>query len=89
MQQLRERGIYCLPGGGELVAHVVSPGAYVLFAPEAWEFFGSHAYESDGRGIIHLHGRSTRWHLNDLTDTRRTARSRSKSGAAQSPCIEE
>ena len=88
MQQLRERGIYSLPQGGEFVAHAVSLGAYVLYRPEAWEFFGPHAYESDGRGIIHLHGRSTRWHLNDLTDTRRTARSRSKSGAAQA-CIEE
>lgn len=83
MHQLRERGIYSLPEGGELVAHTVSPGAYVLYTPVAWEYFGLHAYESDGRGNIHLHGRSTRWQLKDLIDTRRTARSRSKSGAAE------
>ena len=85
MQQLREQGIYTLPEGGEFVAHAVLHGGYVLYTPEAWEFFGVHAYESDGRGTIHLHGRSTRWHIKDLTDTRRTARSRSKSGAAQQP----
>ena len=77
MQQLRDQGIYTLPEGGEFVAHVVFDGAVVLYTPEAWESFGVHVYESDGRGTIHLHGRSTRWHIKDLIDTRRTARSRS------------
>lgn len=83
MQQLRERGIYSISDGGEFVAHAVSTDNYVLYTTEAWEAFGLHAYESDGRGCIHLHGRSTRWQLNDLTDTRRTAPARSRYGAAQ------
>jgi hypothetical protein len=55
----------------------------------AWEFFGMHAYESDGTGDIHLNGQSTRWQIKDLTDTTRTARSRSRSGAAQQTFIDE
>jgi len=89
MQQLREHGIYSVPEGGEFVAHQALSGGYLLYSPVAWEFFGMHSYESDGRGTIHLHGRSTRWQIKDLTDTRRTARSRSKSGAAQKLCAEE
>ena len=54
MQQLRERGIYTLPEGGEFVAHAVFRGGYVLYTPVAWEFFGIHAYESDGTGDIHF-----------------------------------
>ena len=87
MQQLRERGIYTLPEVGEFVAHAVFRGSYVLYTPMAWEFFGMHAYESDGTGNIHLHGRSTGWHIKDLIDARRTARSRSRSGAAQQAFI--
>jgi hypothetical protein len=49
MRQLREQGIYNLPEGGEFVAHAVLDGGYVLYTPGAWEFFGIHAYESDGR----------------------------------------
>jgi len=89
MQQLRERGIYTLPEVGEFVAHAVFRGGYVLYTPMAWEFFGLHAYESDGTGDIHLNGRSTRWQIKDLTDTTRTARSRSTSGAAQQAFIDE
>lgn len=38
MQQLRERGIYTLPEGGEFVAHAVFRGGYVLYTPVAWDF---------------------------------------------------
>jgi hypothetical protein len=89
MQQLRERGIYTLPEGGEFVAHAVFGGGYVLYTPVAWEFFGMHVYESDGTGDILLNGQSTRWQIKDLTDTTRTARSRSRSGAAQQAFIDE
>jgi hypothetical protein len=89
MQQLRERGIYTLPEGGEFVAHAVFRGGYVLYTPVAWEFFGLHAYESDGTGDIHFNGQSTRWQIKDLTDTTRTARSRSRSGATQQAFIGE
>lgn len=70
-----------------LVAHAVFRGGYVLYTPVAWEFFGMHAYESDGTGNIQLNGRPTGWHIKDLTDAGRTARSRSRSGAAQQAFI--
>ena len=89
MQQLRERGIYTLPSEGDFVAHAVFRGGYVFYTPADWEFFGPYAYESDGTGNIHIEGRSTPWHLDDLTDTNRTARSRSRNGAAQTACIAE
>ncbi len=82
MEQLRENGIYSLPGAGELVVHAVFRGGYILFTPEAWEFNGLHKYESDAEGRIHLNGRPTDWEVGHLTDTGRTARSRSRSGAA-------
>ena len=60
MQQLRERGIYTLPEGGEFVAHAVFRGGYVFYTPVAWEFFGMHAYESDGTGnFIYMGGPPT------------------------------
>ena len=83
MQHLRERGIYTLPRRGEFVAHAVSGSGYVFYTPVAWEFFGMHSYEFDGTGNVHLCGRSTGWHIKDLTDAGRTARSCSRSGAGQ------
>lgn len=85
MQELRERGIYALPDGREFVIHAVFRGGYVLYTTWAWEFFGMHSYESDHAGLIRLNGRATHWHLEDLTDTSRTAHSQSRSGAAQEP----
>ncbi len=85
MQELREQGIYILPDGQELVAHAVFRGGYVLYTPGDWEFFGFHAYEMNAAGRICSQGRLTSWRIEDLTDTNRTARSRSRSGAAQKP----
>jgi hypothetical protein len=83
MQQLRESGVYTLPESEELIVHAVFRGGYVLFTPEAWEYNGQHKYESDTTGRINLNGRPTRWRVGHLADTGRTARSRSRSGAAQ------
>jgi hypothetical protein len=89
MQQLRERGIYTLPlAGKEFVAHAVFRGGYVLYTPTDWEFFGPYAYECDKAGYIVSEEQSARWHIDDLADTNRTARSRSRSGAAQRPLID-
>ena len=90
MRQLKENGIYSLPSErGELVAHAVFRGGYVLYTPADWEFFGPYTYESDGAGNIRRDGQATRWHIDDLAYTDRTARSRSRSGAAQKPVISE
>lgn len=87
MQELRECGVYTLPDVGDLVVHAVFRGGYILFTPEAWEFNGLHKYESDADGPIRLNGRPTSWQIGHLTDTGRTARSRSRSGAAQKAFI--
>jgi hypothetical protein len=90
MQQLKEGGIYALPSEQrELVAHAVFRGGYVLYTPTDWEFFGPYTYESDGSGNIRREGQSTPWHIDDLAYTNRTARSRSRSGAAQKRVISE
>lgn len=90
VQQLTERGIYTLPSErAELVAHAVFRGGYVLYTPADWEFFGPYTYESDRAGTIRREGDSTLWHIDDLAYTNRTARSRSRSGAAQKPIMFE
>ena len=87
MTELREQGIYALPDGREFVAHAVFRGGYVLYATGDWEFSGLHVYETNVEGQIRSKGRPTSWRVEDLTDTSRTARSRSRSGAAQKPSI--
>jgi hypothetical protein len=82
MQMLRERGIYSLSSAGEeLVAHAVFRGGYVLYTPRDWEFFGPYSYECAQTGFVSSDGQC--WHIDDLIDTNRTARSRSRSGAGQ------
>ena len=86
MEQLKERGIYTLPSERlEFVAHAVFRGGYVLYTTKDWEFFGPYTYESDRTGNIRREGQSTGWHIDDLAYTDRTARLRSRSGAAQKP----
>jgi hypothetical protein len=85
MKELREQGIYTLPDGREFIAHAVFRGSYVLYTPGDWEFFGVHLYETNAAGQIRSKGQPTSWRIEDLIDTKRTARSRSRSGAAQKP----
>lgn len=88
MGRLREGGVYVLPEVGELIVHAVFRGGYVLYTPQAWEFNGLHRYESDAKGGIHLNGRPTGLVIGLLTDTGRTARSRSRSGAAMKASLD-
>ena len=90
MRQLKEQGIYALPSErGELVAHLVFRSGYVLYTPTDWEFFGPYTYESDRDGNLRREEEPTRWHIDDLAYTNRSARSRSRSGAAQKPVMSE
>ena len=81
MQNLRERGIYALSDGREFVVHAVFRGGYVFYTPEDWEVFGPHAFESDPEGHLRWSGQANHWRTEDLIDTTRTARSRSRSNA--------
>ncbi|HEX8844427.1 MAG TPA: hypothetical protein VF791_07275 [Pyrinomonadaceae bacterium] len=87
MKELREQGIYTLPDGREFVAHAVFRGGYVLYTPRDWEISGIHLYETSAAGRIRSKGQTTSWRIEDLTDTSRTARSRSRGSAAQKPFI--
>jgi hypothetical protein len=79
MHKLRERGIYALADGREFVVHAVFRGGYVFYTPEDWDLFGAHAYEADRDGRLRWNGQPDQWRAEDLIDTNRTARSRSRS----------
>ena len=81
MQKLRERGIYALADGREFVVHAVFRGGYVFYTPEDWERFGGHVHESNAVGHLRWNGEPDQWRIQDLIDTSRTARSRSRNVA--------
>ena len=81
VQKLRERGIYALADGREFVAHAVFRGGYVFYTPEDWDSFGAYSYESDPQGRLRWTGQRDQWRTEDLIDTSRTARSRSRDTA--------
>ena len=83
MQELRERGIYTLPDGREFVIHIAFRGGHILYTPGGWEFFGPSTYNANADGTICSNSRTTHWNVRDLTDTGKTAHSRTKGGAAQ------
>ncbi|MFL6212222.1 MAG: hypothetical protein ACJ74W_25495 [Pyrinomonadaceae bacterium] len=73
MMELRERGIYRLPEGEELVASITRGGSYALFNPQIWQRYGVPDYEVDAQGRLTRMGESTRLRVEDLQDTGRTA----------------
>jgi len=81
MQKLRERGIYALADGREFVVHAVFRGGYVFYTLEDWDLFGAYSYESDPQGRLRWNGKRDQWSTEDLIDTSRTARSRSRNAA--------
>ena len=81
MQKLRERGIYALADGREFVVHAVFRGGHVFYTPEDWDGFGAHTYESNAAGHLRWNGELNQWRTEDLIDTSRTARSRSRNVA--------
>lgn len=73
MKELRERGVYTLPDGEEFVASVARGGGFGLFNPQVWKRYGVPDYEVDAAGRVTQLGQSTRWRVDDLVDTGRTA----------------
>ena len=73
MKELRERGVYTLPDGEEFVASVARGGGFALFNPQIWKRYGVPDYEIDPLGRVTQLGQSTRWRVDDLVDTGRTA----------------
>ncbi len=73
MKELRERGIYRLPDGEEVVASIGRGGGHALYHPQMWKRYGLPDFEVDSHGKLTRMGESTRWHIDDLEDTGRTA----------------
>ena len=73
MKELRERGIYRLPDGEELVASVARGSGYALYDPGVWKHYGLPDYLIDARGRMTRLGQSTVLTAEDLIDTGRTA----------------
>ena len=83
---IRERGIYSFPDGTLVVAQPREPSATLLFYLSDWEVFGGaevqaernatafRIIEANADGQILRFGIPTRWQLDDLSDTGRTAR---------------
>lgn len=68
--RLRERGIYCLPNGREVVVITKPEDGRVKL--HGWKPFDSD-YEVDGVGRLVTQGRLTAWDIENLRDTGRTA----------------
>lgn len=72
--ELREQGIYCLPDNREFVVCMASDNAgYLLYNPEAWRRHALPDYRTQINGRILSRGIVTRWRVEDLRDTGRTA----------------
>ncbi|HXM51147.1 MAG TPA: hypothetical protein VN956_25100 [Pyrinomonadaceae bacterium] len=74
MKELRERGLYRLPDGGEFVVGIAARGGgYELYDPQIFKRHGLPDYQIDAQGRLNQMGQSTRWSAEDLIDTGRTA----------------
>lgn len=74
MKELRERGLYRLPDGGEFVASIAPRGGgYALYDPKIFKSYGLPDYQIDAQGRLNRMGESTRWFADDLIDTGQTA----------------
>ena len=71
---LRERGVYTLPDGREIVATGCGGEELCLYHRQTYESFGLAEYLINTEGEIVEDGRPTGWRLEDLTDTGRTAK---------------
>jgi hypothetical protein len=72
---LRERGIYALPDKREFVVRGCGRDGYTFYSDRAWEASGSAEYRLNAEGRLLSKGTPTRWRIDDLTDTGRTAES--------------
>ncbi len=71
--KLRERGIYKLACWQEVVAVKGRDGAFYLFTLEHWRARGPLDYRVTPNGHLAYRGALTTWHVEQLTDTGRTA----------------
>lgn len=73
--EMRERGIYQLPDGREVIASG-SGDFFKLYDPLAWKYLGPPLYEIREQGHLTCFGRPTPWRVADLIDKRQKAQDR-------------
>ena len=72
---LREYGIYALPDKREFVVRGSGRDGYCFYSHQAGRGSGSSEYRLSTEGRLLSKGLPTRWRIDDLTDTGRTAES--------------
>jgi hypothetical protein len=69
--KLKERGVYTLPDGRELIASRISNLGCCLYSPQTWKNYGIAEYRIHSDGRLMSKGVPTRWRIEDLKDTGR------------------
>lgn len=69
--KLKERGIYTLPDGRELIIGRISEQGCSLYLPQTWKSYGIAEYRIHQDGRLLSKGIPTRWRIEDLKDTGR------------------
>ena len=72
---LRECGIYALPDKREFVVRGCGRDGYTFYSHQAAKGLGTSEYRLNTEGRLLSKGLPTRWRIDDLTDTGRTAES--------------
>ena len=70
---LRERGIYCLPNGRELVVLRNNEEGTVLYGPVIYEQREMGEFIVNDAGRLVCQGKLTAWDVSNLSDTGRTS----------------
>jgi hypothetical protein len=70
---LRERGIYVLPNGKELVVSGPGNAPGIRFRLRGWEHYEAAEYEVNDAGRLIAQGKLTAWDIQHLRDTGKTA----------------
>ena len=70
---LRERGIYCLPNGRELVVLRNDEKGSLLYGPVSGERFEMGEFVVNEAGRLVYQGKLTAWDVSNLSDTGRTS----------------
>jgi hypothetical protein len=70
---LRERGIYCLPNGRELIVLRNDEEGSVLYGPVSCERLEMGEFVVNEAGRLVYQGKLTAWDISNLSDTGRTS----------------
>ena len=75
-KEIRECGVYALPGGRKVIATTSRHGTFKFYDPLAWQHCEPPVYEVGERGMITSFGRPTPWRVEDLMEIGETAQVR-------------